>query len=429
MVLLLLLASLAFSEEFIVKLPEGAPVPSGLRVIERFKNYLLVDVPEESSRGQLSALGEYVVRNVELRLLARPNDPLYGRQWALKVVKAEKAWERRRDCSGVVVAFVDTGIDYLHEDLRANLWRNSKECSGTPGYDDDGNGYVDDCMGYDFANDDPDPMDDNGHGTHSAGVMGATGNNGKGVAGACWRAKIMALKILDSSGTGTAMDFLKAVHYAVDKGAAVVNTSLGTCPVGHPSCPVQESDLLPLREAVEYALNHGVMVVAAAGNDGIDADRYPVYPAAYTRSYPNVVSVCSVDGNGELSSFSNYGAKSVDLCAPGGVDSNGTAVLSTFPSNTYGFLSGTSVATPFVSAAVAYLLLKHPYATVSDLKSYLLQAVQGDLRGKARSGGYLDLSAVVSTASSGGGGCSTGSGSLILSLLLLLILLTRPRTP
>ena len=403
----LLLVSFSFGAEFIVKLRPGAgeDALTGYRIIKRFKDYALIEIPQNGISGftAFNPAFEYAVRNIRLRAFLRPDDPEYRNQWGLPFVEAEKAWDVNTDCSSVVVAVIDTGVDYQHTDLTGNIWTNQAECTGSQGADDDGNGFVDDCYGWDFVNSDPDPADDHGHGTHVAGIIGAIGNNFTGVAGICWQAKIMAIKILDASGGGTAFDFLLAVRYAVDNGAKVINTSLGT-----QDCNITDAELQPLRDAVEYANSNGVVIVTAAGNSGSNNDACPVYPASFSKDYTNVISVASVDQNGRLSSFSNYGQNSVDLGAPG------ESILSTITGNGYAYSSGTSMATPFVAGTVAHVLSMNPSFTPSLVKNRLLSTVKrnSSLAGKVKSGGYLDLyAAITGTVSSGGGSFTGGSSS------------------
>ncbi len=433
----LLLLSVSFGAEFIVKLKPGADESAlaGYRVIKRFKNYALVEIPQNRVNGfaTLNPAFEYAVRNVRLKAFVIPNDPKYSNQQGLALINAERAWDINTDCSSVVVAVIDTGVDYQHTDLADNIWTNQTECTGSQGTDDDGNGFVDDCYGWDFVNSDPDPMDDHWHGTHVAGIIGAVGNNSTGVTGTCWQAKIMALKILDASGGGTAFDFLLAVRYAVDNGARVINSSLGT-----QDCNITDAELQPLRDAVEYANSNGVIIVTAAGNSGSNNDTCPTYPASFSRDYSNVISVASVDQNGSLSGFSNYGQNSVDLGAPG------EAILSTITGNGYTSYSGTSMATPFVAGAVAHILSMNPSFTPSLVKNRLLSTARknDDLAGKVKSGGYLDLYAAItgtvssggsaspgnpadSESSGGGGGCNSTGGSNLGFLALAFVLIVR----
>ncbi len=437
----LVLLAVSWGSEFILKLREGSELSGeeGLSVVKRFGNHLLVRLPGERTQV-LRALSqrpevEYVVPNLKLRAFALPDDPLYADQWGMKLVGAESAWDLRVSCEGVTVAVIDTGIDYTHEDLQSNMWTNAPECEGKQGVDDDGNGYVDDCLGWDFVSEDNDPIDDNGHGTMSAGIIGAVGNNGIGIAGVCWRASLMPLKILDSQGVGSAFDFLRAVYYAVDMGARVINTSLGTCPLGYTGCPLQSRNdpaLIPLESAVKYALSKGVIVVSAAGNDGLDSDTYPVFPGAYSEAYPNVINVASVDGDGSLSWFSNYGVKSVDIGAPGGVNREGKGVISTFTSNSYEFGMGTSYASPFVAGAVAYILSSQPFLSPEEVKNAIRSGAvtTQELKTKVGSGGYLRISSVGGdlVSAGGGGGCSaTGTSYGVFLVFLILARLLVPK--
>lgn len=256
--------------------------------------------------------------NYIYRLKAAPNDTNYGMLWGMKNtgqtvngtagtsgvdIDVETAWNTITDCSSVVVAVVDSGINYNHEDLSGNLWNNSDEIGGN-GTDDDGNGYVDDTMGWDAVESDNDPMDLNGHGTHVAGIIGGTGNNTTGVTGVCWNVKLMPIRVLDSGGTGTSLSISEGYDYAAANGAHIINASLGG-----------SSDDSVISNAISGARTSGVLIVAAAGNDGTDNDSTPVYPASY--DYDNIVSVAAIDQDGALASFSNYGATSVDIAAPG----------------------------------------------------------------------------------------------------------------
>lgn len=289
--------------------------------------YLLLRSERLGTRELLDALRslpevEAVSPNYRRSLQRLPNDPKFSRLWGMARIQAPEAWERNVGSSDVVLAVIDTGVHYGHEDLAANMWRNPGETPGN-GIDDDNNGYRDDVYGYDFSADnwgknDSDPMDIDGHGTHVAGTMAAVGNNGTGVCGIAWKARIMALKgfrpdmhIYDS-------DCIEAIDYAVmmkrDRGVNVVaiNASFG----GGGSNPLQQ-------EAIADAAAQGIAFVCAAGNEGADNDSTQFFPANY--DLPGIVSVAASDPNDGLASFSNYGASTVDIAAPG------VAILSTVP--------------------------------------------------------------------------------------------------
>ncbi|MDD8013909.1 MAG: S8 family serine peptidase [Acidobacteriota bacterium] len=263
--------------------------------------------------------------NYRRRLQRLPNDPKYSKQWGMAKIKAAQAWERSVGSSNVVLAVIDTGIDYGHEDLAANMWRNPGETPGN-GVDDDNNGFVDDVFGYDFAgdrfgNNDSDPMDMDHHGTHVAGIMAAVGDNGTGVCGVSWNVRVMALKgfrpdlhIYDS-------DCIEAIEYAVmmkrDHGVNIVaiNASFG----GGGEDQLQ-------KDAIAEAGANNIAFVCAAGNEGADNDATPFYPAGY--DLPGIIAVAATDKDDQLASFSNYGASTVDLAAPG------EGILSTVPTGT-----------------------------------------------------------------------------------------------
>jgi subtilisin family serine protease len=249
----------------------------------------------------------YIVRSSRI-----PNDVGFSKLWGLHNtgqlggkpgadIHAPSAWDIITG-GDVTVAVTDTGIDYRHPDLDGNMWANPAEAAN--GVDDDGNGFVDDVHGIDLAYGDSDPADDSGHGSHVAGVIGAEGNNTIGTAGVNWKIRLMALKFLDRRGDGNTADAAAAIDYAVDEGAKVINASWGGPAFSH-----------TLYAAVSRAADHGVLFVAAAGNDGVDSDTSPDYPAAF--DLPNVISVAASDPDDRLLDFSNYGQRTVDLAAPG----------------------------------------------------------------------------------------------------------------
>jgi len=286
-------------------------------------------------------------------------------------IDATQAWDTITD-SNIVVAVIDSGIDYTHPDLWDNLWINQAELNGTDGIDDDNNGYIDDICGYDFYNDDSLPYDHHSHGTHCSGIIGAVGNNNEGVTGTCWNVKIMTLRFLNKWGEGSLSDAILCIQYAVDNGAKVLNNSW--------SIPYSAD----LETAIEAADANGVLFVASAGNDGDNTDSSPHYPSGYDCN--NIISVMATDDNDERSIWSypdssNYGLTTVDLAAPG------TDILSTFPtektdymeiydlSTCYETRSGTSMATPHVAGACALVWAANPQLTHLEVKDYILQGV------------------------------------------------------
>ncbi len=317
-----------------------------------------------------------------------PNDPLFGDLWGLHNtgqsggtpgvdIDAPEAWDYSTG-GDVIVAVIDTGVDYTHPDLVSNMWRNPGEIPAN-GIDDDGNGYVDDVFGIDTANADSDPFDDNDHGTHCAGTIAAVGDNGIGIAGVCWRARIMALKFLSASGSGTSFNAIELIQYATRHGARVLNNSWGGGPYS-----------LALLNAIGVAQASNVLFCAAAGNGGADGigddnDISPHYPSSYTNE--NVIAVAASDRNELLAVFSNYGSNSVDLAAPG------RAILSCVPGGGYQSWGGTSMATPHVAGAAALLLSFNPHLNVAELKDALLRGVvqAPAYQGKTLTGGRLNV--------------------------------------
>ena len=337
-----------------------APVGDGQTVAEALAEY----------RGRDDVM--FAQPDHEIRFLEAPNDPLLdladptvaSGQWT-------EGWDVRHDASQIIVGVIDTGVDYRHEDLAANIWRNTDEIVGN-GRDDDGNGYIDDWVGWDFANDDNAPLDDNGHGTHVAGIIGAVGDNGRGVAGVAWDVQIMPLKFMDRNGSGFVSDAIEALDYARRNGAQIVNNSWSG--VRHSAA---------LAEAIARFENSGGIFVAAAGNDGVNLDQAPTYPAA--TPHANAVTVAAVDGRGDLANFSNFGANTADIAAPG------VGVLSTLPNNRYGRMSGTSMAAPQVAGALALIWAEHPDWRAEQVIERLFDTASSDAPKDATAHGTLNL--------------------------------------
>lgn len=312
-----------------------------------------------------------------------PNDPLFGELWGMHNtgqsggtvdadIDAPEAWDAATG-NNVIVAVIDTGVDYTHPDLAANMWINAGEIAAN-GVDDDGNGYVDDIYGIDACNSDTDPFDDHGHGTHCSGTIAGAGNNNVGVAGVCWQARIMGAKFLSAGGSGFSSDAIICINYAAMMGARVMNNSWGGS--GYSAA---------LFDAIEDANNSNALFCAAAGNSGTDNDVSPHYPSSYTNA--NVLSVAASTRADALSSFSCYGLKSVDLAAPG------SSILSTLPGNSYVSWSGTSMATPHCSGAAALILSRNSAVSAEELKRILVENTDpvAAFNGKMVSGGRLNV--------------------------------------
>lgn len=299
-----------------------------------------------------------------------PNDPSYERLYGMDKIAAPQAWDENIDCSSVVVAVIDTGMDYTHPDLTANIWTNPGEIPDN-GVDDDSNGYVDDVHGWNFVNNSNEVMDDNGHGTHVSGIIGAVGNNGTGVAGVAWNVKIMPIKTLNANGQGYVSDSIKAVQYANSMMVPISNNSYGG------------GDYSSL---FADAISQGdSLFVAASGNDSSNNDYQPHYPSNYKSA--NILSVASTDENDQLSYFSNYGSQTVHIAAPG------SNIYSTLPNNRYGYMSGTSMAAPFVTGATAVIIAQEPSLTTAEIIERIMynsDSISG-LGGKTSSGGRLNV--------------------------------------
>jgi|RhiMethySRZTD1v2_1073278.scaffolds.fasta_scaffold01501_3 serine protease len=312
--------------------------------------------------------------------LASPNDTYYGSLWGLQQINAPGAWAAFGAGSDtVVVADIDTGVDYTHPDLAPNMWRNPGEVPGN-GVDDDGNGYVDDVYGIDAANNDSDPADDHWHGTHTSGTFGAVSDNAYGVTGVTSKVRILACKFLTAAGSGTDADAIECFNYVVAMKQRGVNIRVTSNSWGEQRGTYFP---LPLQNAIDAAGNAGIVNVFAAGNDGVNIDVTPFDPASFTSS--SIVSVAASDNGDGRASWSNYGATSVDLAAPG-VD-----ILSTYPGG-FAWASGTSMATPHVAGVAALLLAHRPWLSVAEVKDSLLAGADrlNQWNGLVVSGGRLN---------------------------------------
>ena len=330
-------------------------------------------------------------RRITIDAVSPPNDTLFARQWGLNNtgqvvdftagtpgddVGALRAWGVTTGKKSIIVAVIDSGTDMSHTDLAANIWTNTGEnCTGchTDGIDNDHNGFVDDWRGWDWVNNDNNPSDDNGHGTHVAGIIGAVGNNKKGVAGENWNVQLMPLKFVGADGTGDLANAVLAINYATAMGARVINASWGDTEYSQ-----------ALYDAIANADAHGVLFVTAAGNDGEDNDTSPHYPANF--DLPNVIAVGATDSSDNLAYFSDYGRDTVDIAAPG------VSIYSTWPGNQYKSDSGTSMASPYVAGAAALVLAAHSGASPATIKALLMKTADhpAALAGTSESSGRLD---------------------------------------
>jgi subtilisin family serine protease len=324
----------------------------------------------------LYAQPDFVVRPTLL-----PNDPSFPNMWNLntlsgKDINAPEAWDLFTGDPNFVIADIDTGAQWDHPDLAANIFTNTREIAGN-GVDDDNNGYVDDIHGWNFYGNNNDPSDQNSHGTHTAGTIGAVGNNGMGVTGINWRCKILPLKFLGPDG-GYISDAIRALQYAVRMGVKVSNNSYGG--------PDYDQAFY---DAISAARGSGHLFVAAAGNSGTNNDSAPFYPAAFTLD--NVISVAATDSSDNRAGFSNYGATSVDLGAPG------VGILSTMPGNGFGYSEGTSMAAPHVTGVAALLFAKFPTWTYQQVRDRIFSTVRpaSALMGTTKTGGVLDAFAAI----------------------------------
>lgn len=320
-----------------------------------------------------------------------PNDPQLSKDWAMLNtgqadpkgqvgtagvdIDATLAWASGTGSRDVVVAVIDTGVDYTHEDLAANIFVNTKEIAGN-GIDDDGNGFIDDVHGWNFQAKTNDPMDDNRHGTHCSGTIGAVGDNGIGTAGVSWKVRILPVKFLSASGSGTLEDAVEGIKYATKMGVNIMSNSWGGGGYSQ-----------TMFDAITEAKNKGILFIAAAGNEGNNNDANAAYPASY--EIDNVIAVAATDNRDQKASWSNWGARKVHLAAPG------VNIFSTVPMSKGGYdtFSGTSMACPHVAGAAALLWSQNMTMSAGDIKQRLIATVDPvrSLKRKVVSGGRLNV--------------------------------------
>jgi len=316
------------------------------------------------------------------RDLESPDDPYFNTQWGLKNtgsnepnakvpgkpgsdINALRAWAINKGSKQIKIAVIDTGIDYRHPELREQMWVNTRELRGTKGVDDDGNGYIDDIYGADFYNNDGDPMDGHGHGTHCAGVIGAVHNNQIGIAGVMSDVSLVAIKFLSDSGSGSTDQAIAAIEYAIKAEVDIISNSWGGGKYSE-----------ALKEVITKASDAGIIFVAAAGNKSDNTDEEPHYPSSY--NIPNVVSVAALTAQNKIASFSNYGKNTVDIAAPG------KKINSTVNNNRYKVYSGTSMAAPHVAGALGLLISQNGRMSHSEMMERLMGTAEPApaLRGK-----------------------------------------------
>lgn len=311
---------------------------------------------------------QYAEPNYLYKTMVEPNDPKFGQLWGMKKINAPAAWSTKSKGDNIIVAVIDTGVNYKHEDLKDNVWVNTAEANGTPGVDDDNNGYVDDIHGMNAITGSGDPLDDQSHGSHCSGTIAGTGNNGVGVTGVCWTAQVMGCKFLSAEGSGTSEDAIKCINYAVANGAKVLSNSWGGGGFS-----------LALYDAIKNAGDNGVLFVAAAGNDYTSKLSFPAgycedqnYNGKLYAGLENILAVSASDNSDGRASFSQYStnsAKNGDLIA-----APGTSILSTVLGQGYDSYDGTSMATPHVAGAATLVWSSNTSLTALEVKAILVNS-------------------------------------------------------
>ncbi|MBE0368985.1 S8 family serine peptidase [Pseudoalteromonas aurantia] len=356
---------------------------------------------KKNPKAVIKALSEheavqYVEPNYRLTIQGTPDDPKFSELWGLHNtgqtggtadadIDAVEAWDISVGSRDVVVGVIDTGVDHTHPDLTANMWINPNEIAGD-GIDNDNNGYIDDMHGINAITDVGDPMDDQGHGTHVSGTIGAVGNDGVGVVGVNQQVSIVGCKFLDASGSGSSANAIKCIDYLVGLRNAGVDVRVSNNSWGGGGFSQAMSDALTSSEEA------GILFVAAAGNSAVDNDTNPHYPSSY--EHASILSIASTTHTDAMSSFSQWGLTSVDLGAPG------SAIVSTVPGGGYDSYSGTSMATPHVAGAAALALSVNPDLTTAELKELLMNSGDDNaaLNGKTVSGKRLNVATALEEA-------------------------------
>ncbi|MGH9930752.1 MAG: S8 family peptidase [Pyrinomonadaceae bacterium] len=310
----------------------------------------------------------------------RANDPRLGEQWALSTIGVAQAWAKTKGSGEIVVAVLDSGVEYTHVDLANNIWTRP---SNMKPYQDRDLGTSDDVHGFNAIANDGDPMDENGHGTFCAGIIGAECGNNLGVCGVNWKTQIMPLKFINAGGFGYVADAIAAINYAIDRKRSganlrVINASWGL-----------SQSSRALEDVIRKAYEAGILFVAASGSTNTNNDASPRYPGGY--SIGNIISVAATDQRDALAQFSNYGAQGVHLAAPG------KDILTTALGNDYERHSGTSMAAPLVAGVAALALSARPGLSVNQLRSLLLRSVDKlpGLRGRVVTAGRINAAAAV----------------------------------
>ncbi|MGQ0760787.1 MAG: S8 family peptidase [Acidobacteriota bacterium] len=370
----------------------------GLSVIEDEDNR---SADEVVAQYRMLSEVEYAEPNIQIKLdhegagkHVHANDELFYKQWGLfnhgqdggksgADISAMQAWATTKGSGDVVVALLDSGVDYTHPDLAKNIWRRPGIIIAYQDEDLTPDGPIDDINGLNLLEDTGDPMDDNGHGTHCAGIIGAEGGNEIGVAGVNWTVKIMPLKFMDAEGVATVRDAIEAINYVINRKRAGVNVRVISSSWG------SMARSRALEDVIRKAGEEGILIVAAAGNASSDNDAKPHYPGSYDLN--NVISVAALNRNDELTTFSNFGATSVDIAAPG------QQIVSTWLEHGYQEKQGTSMATPFVSGVAALILAANPGISIDELRVRLLNSVDPlpSLKGRVATGGRINAAKAI----------------------------------
>jgi thermitase len=372
-----------------VYLLEVSDVQKALAELKQDQSVVFAHENQRSEKSQLAQPAPDVFTSAFSPLDSPFNDPGINRQWSFLDsekfgVSVNKAYNERRTQprKTVIVAVVDTGVDYNHEDLKEVMWINEGEIAGN-GIDDDGNGYIDDVHGIDTLERDSDgnatgdPMDTHDHGSHVSGIIGAKQNNGKGIAGIASNVKIMAIRTVPNASDETDVDIVESFLYAAKHGAKLINCSFGKR---------RNEGGMVVSEAIKHiGEKYGVLVVAAAGNETENIDKKKMYPASFENQH--LLVVASTNSSGRMSYFSNFGGKNVDVAAPG------SSIYSTTRRNKYKSFSGTSMAAPTTVGVAAEILSHNPELSPLQLKDVVMRSVvkKSIFEGRMVTGGQIDL--------------------------------------